>query len=130
MKKSGVMRVGGDQSKQDTELFFNGKPLKELESIKYRGFLLTRSGTWDKYLDTIIKRARSMIGRIWHFCSADDIPCKLKLDAIRTLVLSTLGYGQEIIDIFPTQIAKLDSLLARALRVALNQPRRSKTSAL
>jgi len=130
LDKSGVMTIGGNPDDSQTDLLFNGEPLKTLDSIKYLGFLLTETGSWDKYLDKIIQSARSMIGRLWHFFSSNDISFALKLSTARTLVLSTLGHGQDIIGSFPTQARKLDSLLSKVLRAALNQPRRTKSSAL
>ena len=105
-------------------------PLQTLDSIKYLGFLLTKNGSWDAYLDMIIKRARSSISRLWHFFSSNDISFALKLSAARTLVLSTLAHGQDIIGLNTTQAKNLDSLLSKVLRASLNQPRRAKSSAL
>ena len=76
------------------------------------------------------QRGRGSLGQLWDFFSSDSINFEIKINTTRTLIFSKLSYGQDIIGLTETDKKMVESLLSKSLRAALNQPRRSKTSAL
>ena len=67
---------------------------------------------------------------MWDVFASKDLSFDFKLEVTRKLILSKLSYGQDVISLNSSQIKRLESLLSKCLRAALQQPRRSKTAAL
>ena len=98
--------------------------------MKYLGFLQTRNGSWDKYYDVTVQKARGTVAQSYTLFNSREITFQNKIEIARTIVLSLLNYGQDIISLSSSQRQRLESLLGKTLRAVLNQPRRSKTAAL
>ena len=129
MDKTGVLSMANNKRPREA-LIFDGTPLKELEQMKYLGFLLTENGSWDNYIDLVVQRARGAVGSLWYFFSSGDISFAQKIEIAGVLALSKLSHGQDIIHLTKAHKDKLHSLIGKMLRAVLGQPRRSKTQAL
>lgn len=60
-------------------LTFDGNPLKILDEIRYLGFLLTKNGSWDKFFDMIIQKARGTIAQSFTLLTSEEITFKTRL---------------------------------------------------
>jgi len=127
---TGIMRVGGDPNDPPPVFYFNGLPLRVLEKFKYLGFLLSLEGSWDKFIDMICQRARGVLAQASHFFQSKEISFALKVKVAKSLILSTLVHGQDIIGLTPAQENKLEKTLAAILRTSFDQPYSTKVVAL
>ena len=84
-------------------------------------------GNWKAYLDKIQKRAQSVIGR---FSKRSTVSIDIKLRVAKTLVLSKLSYGAEIICLTKAQEAALDRVQAKVLRAILQLPKNTSARAV
>jgi len=114
----------------ENELRINGKPMQTLDDIKYLGFKIPESGSWDMDFDSKIQKARGTLARNRTFLSRYDVPFLLRLQVGRSLILSFLTHGQDIMSTTATHVRKLESVLLSVLRAVFNQNYDSKLSAL
>ena len=119
-----------NQDENEYNLTFKGKPFKRLKLFKYLGFLISKTGSWESYFKKIIQKARGSLAQAYHFFKSEFISFSLKIAVARSMVLSTLAYGQDFINLSSSQSRQFDSILARTIRLILGQPRHSKTAAL
>jgi len=116
MRKSGFLRVG-TQDGPPPDLQFNGQNLRclddelnENEPVKYLGFKIPRSGSWDTHILSSIQKACGVIGQFFPFFQSNQIPIDLKLSVARSMILSRVTYGSDIFSLNASLTSKLEAL--------------------
>jgi len=94
--KSGILKIGEVELVSENELRINGKPMQTLDNIKYLGFKIPKSGSWDMDFDSKIQKARGALARNRTFLSRYDIPFLLRLQVGRSLILSILTHAKTL----------------------------------
>ena len=121
MDKSGVLSTGQISLNPLSEFYLNGKALKNLKKIHYLGFDISNTGSWDESINHLSQKARGVLARYSKFFYSHEISFKLKIQVAKSIVLSLIAYGQEIISLSKTQRKKFDVVLSMTLRKIFNQ---------
>ena len=146
--KSGVLRVGKLSEGDAPTFLFRGEKLKILEEeyeekvegeeetkkifepMNYLGIHTVPDASWDKYLNKTKNNATSTISRYWRFFSRAKVSVDIKLRVAKSLVLSRIAYGAEIICLTEAQNKALDQIQAKVLRKILDLPARTSARAV
>ena len=67
LKKSGYFAIHNNSSDDDFNFQFQDKPFKQVDGLKYLGFLISKDGSWDSHLEMLIKRAISRLAISYDF---------------------------------------------------------------
>ena len=138
--KSGILRVGAlgktefpNISLEGDRIRLLGEPDPQHEEIKtfnYLGFIITPGGEWDEYLKHRVSRCNQTLGRYWRFFKKSNISVDLKLRISKTMILSHLSYGSDILCPNPKQCTEIDSMQAKVLKRILQIPRTANSNAV
>ena len=74
----------------------NNKSLNEVEQHKHLGVTISSNLTWDNHIDTVVRKANSIIGQLWSLNR--HIPRKALEDIYLTFARPILEYGCTIYD--------------------------------
>ena len=114
-KKSGVFITGEDQDK----FFLGEEEIPQLETLKYLGIEIEKNGSYNKYLTRICAQTRATLQQFHSLLSRYDLAFCIRLRLARSLVLSRLAYGQEIIPLENTQLEKLERVFRKTIAQCL-----------
>ena len=138
--KSGILRIGGLRNHEQPNITFDGDRIKFLneepedekqsEKLKYLGFNMTPDGEWNDYIETRTRRCQQTLGRYWRFFKKSNVSVDLKLRVSKTMILSHLTYGDDILCLTSKQSKELDSMQAKVLKRILQVPLSTSSDAI
>ena len=127
--KSAIMPLG-KTSEPNNEFQIHNKPIDITNTYKYIGFLITKNGKWETHINKTITKARGLLTANARFLTDKSIPVKIRLDAGKILILSTLKYGENVIKTPGRLKAKMESVQTQMNRMILGMPRSAKAAAM
>ena len=97
--------------------------------LTHQDAMIRSDGNWNKYIDMRLKRCRQALGRHWKFFKFSNVSVDLKVRIAKTLILSHLAYGEEIVCLTAAQAKQIDNMQARVISTILQLPLRNKHDA-
>jgi ribonuclease HI len=124
--KSNIMVVnpGNHQHK----FMINNQLIPIVDQIKYLGFIISNSGSWDPHITHCINKTYGVSKSWYDILKSNKLPFSLKLQIADAIILSHLRYGEEIFALNTTQISKLQSSENKILKLILGVPHKSSTN--
>jgi hypothetical protein len=119
--KSVNARVEEQDRTQVQAIKVGDRPLKVVEQFKYLGSVISGDGSMDAEIDSRIKKAAAVFGRLWErVWKPKDINTTTKVAVYRAMVVSTLLYGCCTWTTKKRQVQRLHTFHMRCLRRLLN----------
>ena len=121
---TGVLHIGHREHYKS--FYLHGQELRTLNTVehfssfRYLGFLLRPDGRWNDFADRQLSQARSAVGQFHDLLTCQYIPFATRIELSRSLIVSKLAYGADIVHLNSTYDARYDMIWTRILRKIFN----------
>ncbi len=128
-KKSKIMTINSPKHAK-INFKISDHVLPVVNEIKYLGFTITNTGSWESHITTCINKTYGLSYRWKALLQCSDIPYNIRIRIADSMIISHLTYGEEIFALNITQTKKLQSAENHVIKTIFNLPKQTSTAAI
>ncbi len=124
-RKSKLLCINADKSKSVFKI--NGRTIPIVTELKYLGFLITETGSWERHITNSINIVNALSYKWKHILQNYSIPYFIRFRLADAIILSHLRYGEEIFALNTSLLQRLQAAENNVAKMILNLPRNAST---